>query len=302
MLLGGFTIACGDDDSSGDPDGGDTDTDTDTDSDTDTDTDTGTGIPDHDTDMTGPCPFEDKVGWFKVEHHPIYSAVTGEVSDGVVPATIPFPQESEGDCELLQRINPQCDPPCESGYTCDFDGECIDYPTKLDVGDVLVAGLEEDVVLTPDTMNNYYNTTVPSPPFADGAEIIAYAYGNETEEFVLDGRGMAVLEMDDPMWTMVYDTPLEISWTPSDGEARIWATFNVDQHGNSPVTMFCDLEDTGTATIPVLLVNALIDWGVSGFASGHLYRRTVDSEVISVGCVELEVFSHVEAQLSVGTK
>jgi len=294
LLAVALAGGCGDDPAGG----GDAGTDGDSDGDTDTDVDT--DIPDHDAGMAGPCPFEDKVGSFQVQHHVgIYSAVTGEVSDGVVPASIPQEQESEGDCVLLQRVNPVCDPPCESGTTCDFDGECIPYPSKLNAGAVVIEGLVGDVVMTPNSQNDYTYTDLPALPFEDGTAITLGAAGNETEAFALDGFGVEALEMTDNEWIMHTGSPLEISWTPSDGEGRILATFNVDQHGNSPVTMFCDLDDTGTATIPATLVSLLIDYGVSGFATGDLYRRTVDSTYIEVGCVEFEVFSHVAALLSV---
>ncbi|MBW2276843.1 MAG: hypothetical protein JRF63_05080 [Deltaproteobacteria bacterium] len=292
LLAAALAAACGDD-SSGGGDAG-------TDSDTDTDTDVDTDIPDHDAGLAGPCDFDDKVGWFKVEHHDLYSAVTGEVSDGVVPAAIPQSQEIEGDCILLQKLNPVCDPPCEPGFTCDFDGECIPYPSKLHVGAVVVEGLTTEVVMTPNGQNDYFDTSVDSPPFTDGSEITLGAAGNETEAFALDAFGVEVLAMPDNEWIMFDGEPLEIFWTPSDGEGRILATFNVDQHGNSPMTMVCDLDDTGTATVPAGLIGLLFDYGISGFASGHLYRRTIDSTQIDVGCVELEVFSHQAALLSVG--
>jgi hypothetical protein len=294
LLAAALAAACGDDPTSQADAGADGGTDTDTDVDTD--------IPDHDAGLAGPCPAEDKVGWFSVEHRSIYSAITGEVSDGVVPATIPQSQESEGDCILLQRINPVCDPPCESGFTCDYDGECIPYPSKLNVGAVVVEGLITDVVITPNGQNDYSFTDLPSdgPPFEDGAEITLGAAGNETEAFALDGFGVEALEMPDDEWVMIDGESLDISWTPSDGEGHILASFNVDQHGNSPVTMFCELDDTGSATIPAGLISLLIEYGVSGFARGDLFRRTIDSTYIEVGCVQFEVFSHAEATLSVG--
>jgi hypothetical protein len=39
--------------------------------------------------------------------------------------------------------------------------------------------------------------------------------------------------------------------------------------------------------------------GVSGFATAHLYRRTVDSTTLSVGCVQLTVSSYVYGKLQV---
>jgi hypothetical protein len=225
--------------------------------------------------------------------------VTGQVSDGVVPVTILQPEEAAGDCFLMRRLNPICEPPCEPGDTCDLDNTCIPYPAKLDAGTVTVDGLLGDVTMEPDPMLNYYDTSLPNPPFTDGAELTLEAAGADTEAFTIHGFGVEALQMPDSAWALNYDEALVISWTPSDGLGRIWATLNIDQHGNSPVTMFCDLDDTGSTTVPATLVNALIDYGVSGFPSGQLYRRTMDSTYIAAGCVELAIYSHVAAQVTV---
>ena len=46
---------------------------------------------------------------------------------------------------------------------------------------------------------------------------------------------------------------------PSDssGRATIFATLNIDQHGVSPTTAWCAFEDTGSASIPASVVDAL---------------------------------------------
>ena len=46
-----------------------------------------------------------------------------------------------------------------------------------------------------------------------------------------------------------------------DDVAHILATFNVDQHGNSPVTMFCELEDDGSATVPSVVASSASRFG-----------------------------------------
>jgi hypothetical protein len=74
---------------------------------------------------------------------------------------------------------------------------------------------------------------------------------------------------------------------------------NVDQHGNSPVTMVCDVEDDGQHTIPSGIITNLLEYGVSGFATFDLYRRTVDSTWLEPGCVELRIFSYMQGKLMV---
>ena len=96
-------------------------------------------------ELRGPCALADRVGGFSVAMEEIYTAFSGSVADGVVPVTVLEQVGGEGDCVLLRRNNPFCDPPCSPGQTCDFDGSCIPYPVNQDVGTVSVSGLAQAV-------------------------------------------------------------------------------------------------------------------------------------------------------------
>jgi hypothetical protein len=250
-------------------------------------------------ELAGACPLADKVGTFDIAHREIYSAVTGDVANAVVPLTVLQPAESEGGCTLYRKVNPFCDPPCTAGDVCNHDELCVPFPTKLSAGTVTITGLTAELVMEPNVVNSYQATEIDHPPFTAATPILLSAAGSEVESFMLDGIGVEPLVVTDDSWTMVDGDPLAITWTAASGDGAIKATFNVDQHGNSPVTMFCDFPDTGTATVPATLVEKLIEYGMSGAASGHLFRHTVDSVTISEGCVELNVFSHHQAQLAV---
>ena len=251
-------------------------------------------------DLAGACPLADKVGTFDIAHRELYSAITGEVADGVIPLTVLQPAENEGGCQLYRKVNPFCDPPCTAGDVCNHDEICVTFPSKLSAGTVTITGLTGAVVMEPnETSHTYQTTDVDDPPFTAGTPILLAAAGDVVEGFMLDGIGVEPLVVTDDTWTMVDGDPLVITWTAASGDGTIQATFNVDQHGNSPVTMFCDFPDTGSATIPATLVEKLIDYGMSGAASGHIFRHTVDSITISEGCVELNVFSHHQARLAV---
>jgi len=249
------------------------------------------------------CSLDTRVGGFEVADLGAYSAVSGSVAAGVLPITVLEEVGREGDCVLLRKENPFCDPPCAPGELCNdpdgnpaTDGTCEPYPPNLDAGPVHVAGILQDVIMLPDASKNYSETCVPDPLFDEGAPIQLFAEGAEAETFSLDGTGVAPLEAD-TAWTMSPGTPLDVVWTPSDGPGRIWLSFNVDQHGNSPVTLVCDVEDTGATTVPATLIDQLIDFGVSGFATGLMRRRTVDSVQIAEGCVDLLVYTHLRGAL-----
>ncbi len=247
--------------------------------------------------LRGPCALSQKVGFFQVQHEPDYSAVSGEVNDGVVPIKVLDQVASEGDCVLLQRNNPFCDPPCGPSETCDHDGSCIPYPLPKSGGQVSISGLNKAVELQPPS---YFDTQMPHPGFDPGAAIVLSAAGDEVGGFTLVGAGFAPVELSSGAWLVEAGEPLEVTWTAeAAGPARILLRLNIDQHGNSPVQVFCDLPDTGTATVPASLVDELLGFGVSGFPSGDLFRRTVDSVTIEYGCVEFLVFSHRQATVQV---
>ena len=81
------------------------------------------------------------------------------------------------------------------------------------------------------------------------------------------------------------------------GVGTVRLNLNVDQHGVTPVTLVCDVPDTGSFTVPEKLTTALIGLGVSGFATANLYRRTTDAVTTPVGCVDLLVQSFVKAKM-----
>ncbi len=274
----------------------------------DDDDDTTTAPDDDDDDDTvdlpdaprGECALADKVGWFEVQHEVDYSAVYGLVADGVVPTTILQNVGEQGGCRLMQRINPFCDPPCQPGETCDHSGECIPYPANHSVGTVTIEGLSSDVAMDPTMTNDYFDTTIEHPPFAPGADIVLTASGDDYAAFAMVGQGVAPIETSDETWIVRSGQDLTMTWTPADQEhAEIYIRLNIDQHGNSPVEIVCSVPDTGSADIPSSVIDQLLGFGVTGFPSGNLARRTVDKVDIEPGCVQFTVFSHLLGSLQV---
>lgn len=255
------------------------------------------GPPTETPDLRGECDLSDRVGRFYVQHEIDYSAVSGEVHDGVVPITIMEEVLEADGCRLMRRNNTVCDPACEAGQTCDFDGTCIPYPATLGVGEVVILGLNKEVVMEEGT---YFDTTMPHPGFDPGAHVRLEAEGGDYSPFELYGRGVTPLQIPDETWVLRQDQPLEVSWEEAqDEQAHMLLTFNIDQHGNTPVTMFCTAEDTGSLTVPASLVNEFKSQGVSGFSAANLFRITSDSVEIEPGCVQFDIFSHRAGDLQV---
>jgi hypothetical protein len=256
-------------------------------------------------DLAGSCDSSVRVGGFEVAHWPgsdidePFATVTGTISEGVTPSTVYFPRETVGDCTLLQRENPFCDPPCAALEVCTHEQTCEPFPENQDAGTVFVAGLEVDVALNPDATNYYWDTSVPYPLFAPSDGVLLENTGGAIGAFSLRGLGVAKMELLDDEWTIVRGESLDMAWTPGGGNGRVVAAINVDQHGTSPVTLTCTTPDDGELTIDGGLLEQLLQYGVSGFATGTVRRQSGDKVDLDSGCVDLRVYSHSEAAVSV---
>ena len=246
-------------------------------------------------DLDGLCPLEDRYGAFLVEAYDSYTILQGQIADGVVPVTILEEVYSEGGCALLKRNNPFCDPACEPGFTCDFDGECIVFAEPQDLGTVTVDGLVERLEIEPVNPGwNYFSTTLPHPAMTAGETIRITTGDGRWAPFELWGVGVEPLEIPpETTWIIDGGEPVTVTWTPPSGPtwAEVSFRLNIDQHGNSPVTLHCAFEDTGEAEVPAAAVDALLDSGVSGWPNATLSRRTADSADVGEGCAELLVSS-----------
>jgi hypothetical protein len=249
-------------------------------------------------ELRGPCTEEDRWGLFLVEAQSMYSLVDGKVADGVVPAAVPELVRAEGECKLLKRRNLFCNPPCEAGQTCDLDGACIAFPMQQNVGTVSITGLEKPITMEPlPPSNAYFDTDVPHPLFVPGAEV---RLTTTERDLGLSGFGFELLEAD-AMWTVEPSAALTLAWTPPPAPSHTQIDFrlNIDQHGNSPLSLACTFDDDGAAEIPAALIGALFDAGVSGFPNGALVRSTTDSTAMGAGCVEMRISSPVRATVAV---
>lgn len=252
-------------------------------------------------DLAGNCDLADHVGGFFATYETTYSAFSGSVANGVVPLNVLEQVGEEGDCILLRRNNPFCDPGCDAGHVCDFDGNCIPYPINQDVGTVTVTGLLKDVMLEPvPPTYSYFDTMLPHPGFDPGAIVTVEATGGEYSPILLHGIGVEMVVPAKGDLHIERDTPLEIGWTPGDPRATMRLQIAVDQHGTSPLALVCSVPaDQGTLTISGDLTTQFLDNGISGFPSADFHFETVDSMEIELGCVDLVVRSHDQVQVFV---
>jgi hypothetical protein len=250
----------------------------------------------------GACDVSVRAGGFKVEKQVDFGVVQGEVRDGVVPTAIPTVVDDDGRCRLLERRNLACFPACVGMETCGESGACIPFPRQVSVGEVRISGLIRDTVMSPLMPgNSYLAPGAPNPPYGVESPIVLSAAGQESiPAFQLFGIGSEPLG-DAPSWVLTPGSDLVLEWSaPTVGVAStVLAELSIDQHGITPLSLSCELEDTGTATIPAAIVDRLIASGVTGFPNGRITRRTADHVDLSIGCVDLVVGSPLSANVSV---
>ena len=243
--------------------------------------------------LSGACPQEADRGGFLVSVSDDASSVGGSVADGVVPTSVLEPIASAGDCTLLRRDNPFCDPACDPGETCDRSGACVPYPSNQDLGAVSLAGLSEDLTMEPVFPGNtYFDTTLAHPAFTGGELITLSMPGGVYGPATLHGVGVEALDATGLAWVLQEGLDTVITWpAPSAPAARseVAVTISIDQHGVTPSTLRCVFEDDGEGTVPASVVDAMLAAGVTGFPAGALERRTADSAAAGEGCMDLIV-------------
>ncbi len=252
--------------------------------------------------LGGSCAMEVDLGGFVVEALEDGANVDGKVADGVVPSAVLELVTAEGDCTIHRQLTPYCDPPCEAGDTCTFEGECVPYPENQDLGTVSVSGLVEPVELEPLVPGyTYYNTSLPSPPFEPGALVTLEMPGGTYGPQTLYGVGVEPLTGLEEEWLVESGVDKVITWDPPAGGARsrVRVRMSIDQHGATPGRLECVFEDTGTGTVPGAILAALVDAGVTGFPSASARRFTADQADLGVGCMDLEVSAPVDVGLDV---
>jgi hypothetical protein len=260
------------------------------------DSDTSTKIDPATVPLTGECAMADDYGGFVVTADGKHGWVEGKVADGVVPVSVLEMIASDGDCQLLRRNNPFCDPGCAAGETCNFDGECVPYPSNKDLGTVTVTGLVDPVVMEPVFPGyTYYDTKLPTEPYASGALVTLSAPNSPGGPLELYGVGVSALEPTDASWVVQSGKPLTVRWSPPKGDvvrSEVALTISVDQHGATPSILRCSFEDDGEAVVSGKILEALVGAGVTGFPNGTLDRRTVDhGDVLKTGCADFTISS-----------
>jgi hypothetical protein len=252
--------------------------------------------------LHGECDMAADFGGFTLTAGEDTTDLAGSVADGVVPYTVLEEIAAEGECRLLRRNNPYCDPACDAGEACDFDGNCVPYPVNQDLGTVTVTGLFAAVSMTPVFPGNtYFDTDLPHPAF-DSGDLVTVSLPDAATPLALYGVGVEALVPESGTWTIEAGQDLTVRWTaPTAAVSRssVALHISIDQHGASPSSLHCAFEDDGEATVPGAILQALVDVGVTGFPNGSIERRTVDNGSFGGGCMDFAVTSPRTATIDV---
>jgi hypothetical protein len=247
------------------------------------------------------CDLAARVGNFKIALDSTFTAVSGTIASAVDPLEVPQVIQQAGDCRLLGRHNPFCDPACGPEMRCGDGGKCLAAPVPRSAGTVSIAGLSAPVRMTPAGSTLRYDyLKLPHPGFAAGAAIQLRAAGADVGPFLLQGWGITAVDLLTEGTVLDHGKDLVLHWTAGPpGPARIFLELQIDQHGTTRATLACDVPDNGTATMSADLIDALVALGATGFPSIRISRRTVDAATLASGCVELQVLSAAERSLMV---
>ncbi len=258
-----------------------------------------------------PCALDKKVGGFAFTVTPPadnavgHSELGGSIYDAVAPSDVWTTKATEGSCRLTVGPKLSCTADCASmGQSCGASGSCVPAPVVKAVGAVTLSGLLAALPPAKPFSNGSYYAPVPStapfPPFAVEDVVTLETAGGDYPGFTLHGRGIDPLDVPTMSFDIKTDQDLTVSWTPPSkaGSATVSLSLDLGHHGSVSAKLICDVPDTGSAVVPKGLLTQLAAEGVAGFPSMTITRHTMDSTMIAPGCVEFDVASSLNRELT----
>ncbi len=256
------------------------------------------------------CTAANRVGRFTVfinnDADKPFSGAEGYVMDGVEPGAVTKEVGRVGSCVILQPpAAATCNPQCSAEQWCTESG-CKSQPNPKDLGKVTVGGLKQALELR-NLTNRYVTPAEPElmhPVFDEGAAITLSAAGaGGYGPFSLRGQGVGALEVPMTAIKAQAGMPVTLTWTPpakgTSAVTRVHIKFAINLHGAVDTWFECEVPDTGSYTVSAELMTELFKFGVSGFPSVDLTRRSSDTTTVPSGCVEFMVAAPVNRPLEV---
>jgi hypothetical protein len=196
-----------------------------------------------------------------------------------------------GECGFY-GVRPQqnCEPACEAGTVCSWDGDCLEPAAPIDAGDIAVDGLSVDLSLEPNGEWIYYGYEFEPEPsdgeiFDQGDMITASAAGASLPGFQLETLGVAPLSSDIPCPIDAdYDDDLRVRWAPGQPGDRVRLSLSSANHGSQFPALICEAEDDGELTVDAALVAAWQDTSlpVRGWRMERLHQASDEVQDVPV--------------------
>jgi hypothetical protein len=225
---------------------------------------------------------------------PAYTKVLGAMADGPTPLDLIFEETMrDGECRLVKRSYPLCQPSCGSNAKCVQTDSCIPYPTKFSVGDVTVSGFKKngsniEFTLNPRSLSigisyQMAGVSLDYPPFTEGDTVTFAAEGTASAlPFVLKAPAIAPLKVLTQSGAVVLEDgkPIILNWVPPTvpGISRIMVRVNISYHGSNAGEILADCGDDGELIIPAKLVDELKSYGTAGFPVADITRKSVGAD------------------------
>lgn len=219
-----------------------------------------------------------------------YTSVFGTVYGGSYPTDIIETAVAENDVCAVYKFSRHTCTGCTTSQTCTATDVCTDKPALVSVGEVTLNGVGASPVKLSAVNNNYqYAGDLAYPGFAEGDQITLAAAGDHYPAFSVTAEGVAPIELSKTAYALSSGSPLTLEWTAGAGEADIEVELNISKHGGSAGYLKCEVDDSGSLTIPANLITALIDLGVAGFPQLTLRRSTRAEAQVGSAAIALQV-------------
>jgi hypothetical protein len=234
--------------------------------------------------------------------------IVGQVSDGPTPPNVIWTSIKElVGCKLETPSVPFCEEGCGADV-CAADNKCLPYPTGHSVGAVTLKGVklaDGGTDLTLREIAKAYQppagTAIAYPPFAATDTVTLTAAGGDYAAFELSAKGVAPLAFTSTDFELDEDKALELTWdaAPDPKASNMYIKLDISHHGGAKGLIECNVDDTGSLTIPAELITELMGLGVAGFPSIVAMRQSIDTAQIAPGLVKLEVSARTEQFVTV---
>jgi hypothetical protein len=221
-----------------------------------------------------------------------YTSIVGVMCDGpTLPEFIFEEKMKSGPCRLLKAISPYCADCGGLGSKCVAENSCMTEPNKISVGKLTINGFKSSgakmsFTIEPSNRFAYQMSGVQLdyPPSGEGDTITFSAEGSASAAaFSLKVRGITPLVVLSDTIILEDTKPITLKWEPPKvaGFSTIFVKIDISYHGGTKGQIQAECEDNGSLTIPGPMLDQLKSYGMAGWPTVDITRRSVGVDEIS---------------------